>query len=91
MVAKQNRSGPHFDEAFRLTLSLTCSRVFGFVSLLPPLRPIERPIVPKRVPRARYSFLMARPRITLHSNKPMNNWPRIGEGAGDKLGHDGGC
>lgn len=74
-------SSPHFDEAFRPTLSLTCSTVFGFVSLLPPLKPIERPTVPKRVPRARYSVLIARPRITLHSNKVVNKLPRVEEEA----------
>jgi len=83
--------GPHFDEAFRLTLSLTCSMVFGFASLLPPLKPTERPTVPRRVPRARYSVLIARPRITLHSDRPVNKRSRIGEEAGDKLGHDGTC
>jgi hypothetical protein len=91
IVPKPGQNGTYFDEAFRLTLSLTCSTVVGFASLLPPLKPIERPTVPRRVPMARYSVLIARPRITLHSNKPMNNWPQIGEGTEDKLGHDGGC
>ena len=86
----KRRSGPHLDEAFRLTLSLTCSTVFGFASLLPPTL-IEMPTVPRRVPRARYSVLIARPRITLHSNKPVNKWPRIGNRTGDGLGHDGRC
>lgn len=76
------KSSSHFDETLRLTLSLTCSIVFGFASLLPPPKPTERPTVPRRVPMARYSVLMARPRITLHSNKPVNKWPRVGEGAG---------
>jgi hypothetical protein len=84
-------SGPYFDEAFRLTLSLTCSIVFGFASLLPPLKPIERPTVPRRVPRARYSVLIARPRMTLRSGNTVNKQPRIGEGVGNGLGHDGGC
>lgn len=73
VVSKKEKIDAHFDEAFRLTLSLTCSTVFGFASLLPPPKLIERPTVPRRVPRARYSVLIARPRITLHSNKPMNN------------------
>lgn len=70
---------------------MTCSMVFGFVSLLPPLKPIERPTVPRRVPRARYSVLIARPRMTLHSNKPVKKLSRIEEGTRDRLGHDGRC
>lgn len=55
----------HLEPAFILTVSLTCCKVVGCTSLDPPVRPKVRPTVPKRVPRARYSVLIARPKMTL--------------------------
>ena len=68
-IPRDNIGGTtHLELAPILTVSLICSRVglaAGASFLPPPMASIERPTVPKMVPRARYSFLMARPRITL--------------------------
>ena len=64
----KKRGTTYFELASILTDSFTCSRV-GFAAeasfLPPPAASTESPTVPMRVPRARYSFLMARPKITL--------------------------
>ena len=74
-----------------LTDSFTCWRE-GFAAgasfLPPPMESMVSPTVPKMVPRARYSFLMARPRITLRACRKLT-WLRKTERAQDALGHGG--
>jgi hypothetical protein len=57
----------HLEPALSLTASFTCSMVDGFdaACLLPPMDANVAAPVAKSVPSARYSFLMARPKITL--------------------------
>jgi len=40
---------------------------------------------------ARYSVLIARPRMTLYSNKPVSKLLRVENETGDQLRHDGRC
>lgn len=62
--------------ALNLTVSFTCSNAdlpgmgAGVSFLLPPENDMARAAVPNKVPKARYSFLIARPRMTLKSCEP---------------------
>lgn len=68
--------GTYLELALNLTDSLMLSmegfpELVGAAFLEPPIEAMTRPAVPKRVPKARYSFLMARPRITLRIRNYM--------------------
>ena len=87
----KKRSTTYFELASILTESFTCARV-GFcagASFLPPVASRVSPTVPKMVPRARYSFLIARPRMTLLIQAVQD---RASTGGHRKsiLGHGGG-
>jgi hypothetical protein len=60
----------YLEPALNFTASLTCSMVVGFVvaSFFPPIAAMVPKMVAPMVPSARYSFLMARPKITLHDH-----------------------
>lgn len=58
----------YLEPALNFTASLTCSMVVGFFSsFLPPAADSAMTVVPMSVPSARYSFLMARPKMTLET------------------------
>ena len=66
------QQGTYLEPAFSFTVSLTASiadlpELAGAASFLPPVERTPRPTAVARVPRARYSLLMALPRITLKS------------------------
>lgn len=64
--AERGGKAAHLDPAVNLTVSFTCSTVFGFAcSFFPPPADMAIAAVPISVPSARYSFLMARPKMTL--------------------------
>lgn len=64
-----------------LTESFTCSRVglAAGAAFLPLVASRVAPTVPKIVPSARYSFLMARPRITLETTTVRVSQTTTGE------------
>jgi hypothetical protein len=77
MVLQSNsdEENTHLELALSLTTSFTCSRVVGFLgaaSLLPPRDENTAKPVAARVPRARYSFLIVRPRMTLAPGDTYN-------------------
>ena len=61
----------HLELALNFTTSFTCSMVDGFAaSLPPPIEDMAMTVVPMSVPSARYSFLIARPKMTLNVRRP---------------------